>query len=196
MTKQEAINIYNYLTINDTPEKSDIIFIFGGMIMPKVWERALELYNQQYANYIIISGGIGGLTKRLGGSKPEAEVIEEYLMTHGVPSKAIITEIKSTNTLENVIFGLETLKEHNLPHNKIIITSKPFHMRRCLATFQKHSSGLEILCCPPQGTFEELIDRPQDEYYKRLVEEVMRLKKYGEKGDIVVQHIPDNILAT
>lgn len=194
MNKKEAINIYNYLTINDAPVKSDIIFIFGGMIMSKVWERALELYNQQYANYIIISGGIGGLTKRLGGSKPEAEVIKEYLMTHGVPSKAIITEIKSTSTLENVIFGLETLKEHNLPHNKIIITSKPFHMRRCLATFQKHSSGLEILCCPPQGTFEELIDRPQDEYYKRLVEEVLRLKSYGENGDILTQDIPPEIL--
>ncbi|MGK3947139.1 ElyC/SanA/YdcF family protein, partial [Streptomyces caeruleatus] len=76
-------------------------------------ERALELYNQQYANYIIISGGIGGLTKRLGGSKPEALVIKEYLMVHGIPSEDIITEINSTNTLENVIFGLETLKEHN-----------------------------------------------------------------------------------
>lgn len=194
MNKEEAIHIYNYLTINDAPVKSDVIFIFGGIIMPKVWERALEIYNQQYANYILIAGGIGGHTKRLGELKPEAEVIKEYLMTHGVPSRAIITEIKSTNTLENVIFGLETLKEHDLPHHKIIITSKPFHMRRCLATFQKHSSGLEILCCPPQGTFEELIDRPRDEYYKRLTEELLRLKRYGEKGDILTQDIPPEIL--
>ncbi len=186
--------IQDYLAINDQPEKCEVIFIFGGIRQPKVWDRALQLYKEDYAPKIFITGGYGPMTKELNLLLPEAETIKNYLIEKRVPQNDIIIETQAVNTLENVKFGIEALRKYGLQPKTIIAISKPFHMRRCLATFNKYFPDINILCCPPSGSIEELMDRPINEYYQRVLDEIKRLIKYADKGDIVRQDIPDEII--
>jgi hypothetical protein len=187
--------VIDWLSINDTPEKSDIIFAFGSLRLPEVWTQVEKLYKEEYAPHILVSGGmVKGVTQELG--KPEALIIKEGLLRKGIPAEAILTEEESTNTLENVIFGVRYLKAQGIDIKNAILVAKPFHMRRCLATLKKQFSEINILCCPPQGSIMELIDRPKAEFAERIIGEFERLKIYAEKGDILLQEVPDDVART
>ncbi|MFA6301112.1 MAG: YdcF family protein [Candidatus Paceibacterota bacterium] len=188
---EKFITIQKYLAINDVPEKSDVVFVFGQIKMPKVWDRACQLYKDGFANKILVSGGAGKIIKELRPGFTEAEIIKDYLVSKGLPGNKIIVEDEATNTLENVILGMKKLNKETVYPKKIIAVSKPFHMRRCLATFEKYFPEIKVLCCPPIGEFNELMDRPLAEYNQRLLGELKRLKDYGDKGDIKTQNIPD-----
>lgn len=114
-----------------------------------------------------------------------------------VPEASIITEDKATNTLENVIFGIKEFEKSGNKCNSVILTAKPFHLRRCRATFKKQFPNIKICCSFPEMDFNKYlsyeIDRTENEIIKRIVGEIDRLKIYAEKGDIIREDIPSNI---
>lgn len=67
-------------------------------------------------------------------------------------------------------------------------------MRRCLATFNKHFPSIKILCCPPTGEIKDLMDRSENEYCQVVLSEVIKLREYAFKGDIINQDIPEGII--
>lgn len=186
--------IQTWLSINNAPQKSDIIFVFGGIRQPLVWDRAVELYVSGFASKILVTGGFGPLSKARGVENPEAQTIKEYFIKNKIPESAILIEDKATNTLENIIFSMKLLAEKDLQIHQAILVSKPFHMRRCFATFKKHFPSIELLCCPPKGSVVELLDRSKKEYAERLLAELDRLEEYANKGDLIYQEVPEEIL--
>ena len=185
--------IQDYLAINDKPKKSDLIFLFGQIRMPEAWNKAAELYKSGYASKILITGGLGPTTVKIDLKLSEAETICNYLVKIGIPENDMIIEVNALNTVENVVFGINKVREQGIVAERIISVSKPFHARRCLATFNKYFPEIEILCCPPTGDIKDLMDRPKKEYFQVVLDEFRKLETYANRGDITNQNIPRNI---
>ena len=185
--------ILNYHYMNDVLVKSDCIFVLCSMDT-RVAERAVDLYKQRYASYVLFSGGHGALTKDIF-DKPEAEVFADVAIKLGVLPEAIIIENKSTNTGENVIFSKQLLQEKGLDFNSFILVQKPYMERRTYATFKKRWPEKEFTVTSPQLSFDEYT---QDKAFKELTINVMvgdlqRIKEYPAKGFQISQEIPSNV---
>ncbi|ERI05106.1 hypothetical protein HMPREF9069_01028 [Atopobium sp. oral taxon 810 str. F0209] len=86
----------------------------------------------------IVSGGQG-----LNEPTSEAECMANYLLSHGIAQERIVQEAKSRNTVENILFSAQVLKEHgaNPHHVPIGIVTNDFHTFR--ATAIAHKQGLK-----------------------------------------------------
>jgi len=174
-----------------TPQPSDVIFVYGGLDL-QVPIRAADIYNRRLATKVLVTGSYGPFSEDVF-DQPEAYVFRDKMIDEGVERNDIITETKATNTLENTIYGMNTLDGKNIKVNKAILVAKPFIMRRCAATFEKQYPRVETRNCPPRGSIMDFCDRPKDKFAKRLIAEVDRLKRYSKKGDISKQEIPTHI---
>ncbi len=193
-SEEQLRQLVDYLAVRQEPEPSDAIFVFGSVLLTAVWKQAEELFRRGLAPVIVTTGHAGPNARSLG-IMSEGRFLAEKLVAFGIPSSAIFFEEKSTNTLENVIFGMNVLEENGIMAKKVLLVAKPFHMRRCLATFAKQFPSVRAFSCPPVLSFEEMIDRPFNEFANRVVGEVDRLIKYGNDGrSIVPQEIPKYIL--
>lgn len=70
-----AKKIWDYHLMHETIRKADGIFVLGSNDT-RVVDRAVELFTQGYAPFIVFSGKVGALTKDLF-PKPEAEVFAD-----------------------------------------------------------------------------------------------------------------------
>lgn len=187
--------IIDFLSVRDTPEKSDVIFVFGST-KEYIAEHAASLFLKGFSEYILVSGHMSTRSEKLF-QKTEAEFLKEKIINFGVPANSIIMEEKAANTLENIILGMKELSRQKIKINSAILTAKPFHLRRCRATFKKQFPNVKILCSSPEMDFNEYFshetDKTEQETIIRFVEEIDRLKKYSEKGDIIHENIPPEI---
>ena len=92
---QNAKIIWDYMKVYQPLKKADAIFVLCSHDI-RVADRAAELFNQRLADWVIVSGGGGKLTKGIF-EKPEAEVFKERLMSLGVPADKVIVEPKAAN---------------------------------------------------------------------------------------------------
>jgi uncharacterized SAM-binding protein YcdF (DUF218 family) len=185
--------VWNYHLLHHPLEKADCIFALGSNDT-RVADRAIDLFIQGYAPYIIFSGGVGILTKDIF-NKPEAEIFADIAMKKGVPREKILIENKSTNTGENVEFTKRLLTEHGLDFNSFILVQKPYMERRTYATFMKVWPGKKFIVTSPQIAFK---DYPNDIITKEMAINIMvgdlqRIKIYPEKGYQIYQEIPDKV---
>lgn len=113
----------------------DVILVLGcaapngkpsGMLQDRLNE-AMILYNQGYAPYIMVSGGVGE-----GEPLSEAAVMYRYLVSKGVPKENILLENRSTRTWENIFFSKEVLDSYGL--SKVLIVTSSFHLARAIFT--------------------------------------------------------------
>lgn len=184
--------IIDFLSLRDTPEKSDVIFVFGST-KEYVAKHTASLFLKGFAELILVSGHMSTRSERLF-QKTEAQFMKEKIINFGVPPDSIITEEKATNTLENIIFGMKKLNNRKIKINSAILIAKPFHLRRCRATFRKQFPGIKIFCSSPEMDFNEYFsyetDKTKEETIIRFVEEIGRLKTYSQKGNIIYENIP------
>jgi hypothetical protein len=105
------------------------------------------------------------------------------------PNVKFYNEIKSTNTLENVTEALKVLDFSN--YKTIVYVFKKHDCRRAYLTLRKFLPNTKLI----QHTFEPTYtgtDRPlnKDTWYtydfgkSRVWGEFLRIKLYGERGDI------------
>ena len=110
-------------------EPVDLVLVLSSSALKRM-EKATELYFQ-YNCPILISGS--NVVLKDGLLEDERYFI--YATCHGVPSSKIIFERKSKNTLENLTYSLEKLK--NMPYRKIALVTSSQHMLRVLLTLKK-----------------------------------------------------------
>lgn len=124
--------IINTVTFSN-PQKSDCIIVLGGQIIDKRpsltlqyrLEKAVELYNEKYAKYIIVSGG-----QKKGELYTEASVMKNWLIDKGIPQNVIIQDTTSKNTYENIKYSKDIMGRNSL--NTAIIVTSDFHLYRSL----------------------------------------------------------------
>lgn len=133
--------IYQYLSKEDTPQKSDLIITFGAKTTARV-EKAIELYQNKFAPKLLFSGDSPFYCK----SKPEAEVYNKISLAAKVCDKDIIVETKSITLVDNVRSSLNLLDKLKFSYKKIIIVNSPYSQLRGYSYMEKYSPiGTKIL---------------------------------------------------
>ena len=114
--------------------RTDYVIILGAEVRGKTVSLVLEerlkkgvTYLNEYPDSkVVVSGGQG-----FGEDISEGEAMKGYLIAHGIDSKRIITEDKSTSTMENFKFSKEVLsKVEGGDVTKITVITNDFHMFR------------------------------------------------------------------
>ena len=127
-------NIYDYLSEEDMPEKSDLLFVYGSKTTIRI-EKAIELYKSGFAPKIVISGKSPFYEKDVIFS--ESEKLADFAIKNGVPSQDIILEKEATSIPDNVKRTLNLLQKYSIKHDSIILINSPFAQRRGYAHFSK-----------------------------------------------------------
>ncbi len=188
-----ARTLWDYHHMHHKLEVADCIFALGSHDL-RVADRAAELYLEGWAPLVIMSGGLGNVTKDVW-TVPEADQFAQIAINKGVPADAILVETKSTNTGENVLFTRELLAEKNIDPQSFILVQKPYMERRTYATFQKRWPGKRMMVTSPQISFENYPtdEIPMERVINIMVGDLQRIKYYPEKGFQVYQEIPNNV---
>lgn len=175
---------------------SDVIFVLCSHDI-RVADRAAELFSDGLAESVIVSGGVGKLTKDIF-VKPEAEVFKERLQLLGVPEDKIIVESKAANTGENIRFTHELLLSLNKTFSSFILVQKPYMERRTYATFKQQwpDKNAEFIVTSPQLSYEEYMQTgsiDKDFAISVMVGDLQRIREYPKLGYQIEQDIPQNV---
>lgn len=146
-----SLLIMGFLETRNLPPKrlpvSDAIVVLGGGADPARPPRpslqvssatanrilyAVELYRENKAPLVILSGGPPGFTETL---PPESEEMAKIIETMGVPKYSVIQESTSHNTHENARNVNLILMSRRI-HRVLLVTSA-FHMPRALKVFRR-----------------------------------------------------------
>ena len=111
------------------------------MVLKYRLDQAYDYLKDNEATICIVSGG-------QGSNEPctEAEAMERYLEDRGITSSRIIREDRSRNTLENLRFSKELIKEGA----SVGIVTNNFHMFRGVAIAKKQ--GYTDVCGIPASS--------------------------------------------
>ena len=150
-------DISDFVFINDSLEKADIIFIPGGLY-PEIAEKAADIYNRGFSKIILPSGAYaineGKFTKVVSKLdiynkeyKTEWEFLKDVLVSKKVKEEDILKEDKATFTYENAIFSKKLTDSLNLDIKKAIICCKSYHARRCLMYYETLYKDVEFIVC-------------------------------------------------
>ena len=188
-----AKKLWNYQHLNHTLEKTDCILVLGSHDT-RVAERGAELYLQGWAPILIFSGGLGRLTGDIW-TETEADKFAAIAEKMGVPREAILTENRSTNTGENILFTQEMLKKKYIDPQSFIVVQKPYMERRTMATFKKHWPAKKLMVTSPQISFDKYPNEkiPLDKVIDIMVGDLQRIKIYPAKGFQIYQEIPADV---
>lgn len=176
-------------------ESAEAIFTLCSFDL-RVAHRAVDLFDLGKRQYLIFSGGHGNRTANFF-TKPEAEVFADVALERGVPREQILLEKESTNTGENVRFTYNLLKSLGLSPRRLILVQSPFMERRTYATFKKQwpDPGAQFSVTSPQLSFDEYPCETvsKDLLVTVMVETLLRIKNYPERGLQITQDIPDEV---
>lgn len=192
---KRAKTIWEYMQLNQQLHKADAIFVLCSLDT-RVAEYAAKLYLDGYAKTVIISGGVGELTKNRF-TKPEAEVFADIIASTGVPVNDIILESASTNTGENIRFTYDLLKTLDRKFSSFILVQKPYMERRTFATFKKQwpEPETEIQVASPRISYENYFtqDQSKELVINIMVGDLQRIREYPKLGYQTEQIIPENV---
>lgn len=109
---------------------ADVIVVVSGGDTPARVAKAIELYENGWANKIVFSGAAADPK-----SPSNATAMKRQAAAANVPESAIITENTSKNTHENALNVDGILDEINA--RTVILVTSPYHLRRTQLEFQK-----------------------------------------------------------
>lgn len=185
--------IWDYHKLNQTLKKSDCIVVFGSRDTRPA-ERGAQLFLDGWAPILVMSGGLGTVTKHVW-KQPEAERYAEIAVGMGVPRNRILIENKSTNTNENVSFTRRMLNKNDIDLKRLIAVHKPYMERRTYALFKKQWPEVEIIVTSQHIIFENYCndELPKDQVISIMIGDLQRIKVYAEKGFQIPQEIPEKV---
>jgi uncharacterized SAM-binding protein YcdF (DUF218 family) len=188
-----AKKLWDYHLLHHQLEKADCILALGSHDL-RVADRAAELYLEGWAPLLVMSGGLGNVTKGIW-TETEADKFARIAQEKGVPPEAILIENQSTNTGENILFTQKLLAEKGLSPQSFIVVQKPYMERRSYATFKKHWPDKKLIVTSPKISFEDYPTEeiPQERMINIMTGDLQRIRIYPAKGFQVPQEIPDDV---
>jgi len=131
LTPAEIDLVSRTVFVSSNPQKADVLFVFGSAHGDK-WEQVAALFNSGLAPAVYVAGG-----KDLFPGHILSHLIRDKLVAYGVSYGAIVVDERSTNTLEDAVFGREIFLRDGIRHERILFACKPPHGGRCMRTLQK-----------------------------------------------------------
>ena len=113
---------------------ADAIVAISGGDTPARTAEAINLYDQGWANKLILSGAAAD---KQGPSN--AEAMRQQAIDAGVPASDIIIEESSETTKENATKTQEIIFNHSI--SDIILVTSAYHQRRAELEFKKLAEG-------------------------------------------------------
>ena len=95
-------------------------------------DKAVEVYRSDPSPTVLIPSGGQGPDETIS----EAEAMERYLLSKGIPEKDIIREDRSTSTMENLRFSKEIIDSREGRKYTALVTSN-YHVYRALRYCRK-----------------------------------------------------------
>lgn len=84
-------------------------------------------YWEDHPDITIVTSGGQGPDEPMS----EAQAMRDYLVEHGVPAEQVLMEANSHNTIQNLSYSLNLLKEEGYDtHQDIMVVSNGFHLAR------------------------------------------------------------------
>jgi len=173
------------LKISETPEKADVVVVFGGGVGEagspgkSTIERAryaVKLYEDGYSDRIIFSSGYTYIYN-------DAENMKLFAISMGIPEKDIILEEKANSSYENVIFCKKILDKNKW--HSILLVSSPYNMRRVELVFNKWAKDIKVTYAPVDKTqFYDRAGGVKLEQIKAILHEYLGIIYYFIKGYI------------
>jgi uncharacterized SAM-binding protein YcdF (DUF218 family) len=192
-----AERIWNYHRMHHHLRPADVIVVLGSHDV-SVAERGASLWLDGWAPVLVMSGGLGGITRKMW-TEPEADRFARIAVAMGVPADRILIENQSTNTGDNVRFTRQLLADRGLDPGRFILVQKPYMERRTCATFQKVWPGKDVIVTSPRASFDEYLARysndalSADDVVSIMVGDLQRIRWYPAKGFQIDQPIPDEV---
>lgn len=119
------------------PDNLDYIIVLGAQMRPDGpsvvlryrLDTAVKYLNESPETICIVSGGKGP-----NETNPEADGMRDYLISEGIDSSRIITENKSGNTIQNILYSKQLMRS---PDASVGIVTNNFHVYRGTALAKK-----------------------------------------------------------
>jgi len=187
--------LWDYLKLNQEPEKADCIVGFGNF-NDNIARRAAQLYLEGYAPKVLFTGGLG---RNTAGLLPEPEAVRfgRVALAMGVPERDLLLETKAANTRDNIEMTRQLLQEQGLPHGKILGVHQPFMERRIAAAMGVYWPEVEFTVTSPQVTIPEYLEDAKKQGLTEnaaisvIVGDFQRMDLYAKKGYQLPQFIPE-----
>ena len=190
----QTMVLWNFLRQQDlVPPEADAIIVLGGSSI-SIPDRALSLMLDDGVKTSIVAfcsaGGVFGGNLIFGMS--EVNAYKKHLLD-GLVEKTLLLypvdpEHWTTNTLAEARALIPFIDAKLGRHaENIILCAHAPHMRRVANTFRKQWPMVQFYCAPS-------FDQPSVEMLLRMLQEVARLKIYGDKGDILPTEFPEDVL--
>ena len=173
---------------SDLHPVADLLFIFGtSTIDSDALESVARDCQKGCFPKVIVTGLSGRLYSKTG--KPVAHIMRDELIARGVPSEVILVQDRSTNTLEDVAFSLDILKENNISPKSIAFLCKAHHSGRCLRTLRKFFRSQTLLPITYVAVYDGVKIAEEDWYQHevsrgRVYGEYLRIIEYSRRSDI------------
>ena len=151
---------YPPLLIEDVPNAEAIVVLGGGinsalagfpypnlyLAADRVWHAA-RLYRAGKAPWVVLSGGADLSLAQ----ESEAKAMAGFIKDLGVPNLALILEEQSRTTSQNASMTATLLKERNITHHILLVTSA-LHMERAKRLFEKRGFQVEAIATDHEAT--------------------------------------------
>ena len=197
----ESIKLLTQLCFrqDDKTERVDLIFVYGTAtcsIAKRMARVVLDLLNKNVCDKVIITGGFTNKSDTKKFSKAESDLLIDEIDVDKYNRVEFIIENKSFNMLENVTEALRILDFSN--YKKILFIFKSHAAGRGYLTLRKYLPKTEIL----QKTFNTKYSKAELEINRdnwhtfdfgrsRVWGEFLRIRKYGQRGDIEFDEVKD-----
>jgi uncharacterized SAM-binding protein YcdF (DUF218 family) len=185
--------LWDYHHLNQALRKAGAILVQGSHDL-RVAERGASLYLEGFAPLLVLSGGLGNLTRGIW-DEPEARKFARVAREMGVPEESMLIEDRSTNTGENVRFTRRLLIERGLDPKSFILVQKPYMERRTFATFRKVWPEKDAVVTSPRISYEDYptADIPRERVIHIMVGDLQRIRVYPARGFQIEQEIPGEV---
>ncbi|MHB1356724.1 MAG: YdcF family protein [Anaerolineae bacterium] len=170
-----------YLDVNQTPGKSDVLFILGGGTGARE-ELGAKLYQQGLAPTVITSGEEVLLP---GIQRTFAQISADYLVVLGVPLDAIILFTTTTSTRDEAQQCLDLIRQNGW--TSVTVVTDSFHTRRTWLVFRQifRNTGIEVTLVASNSSWYQPDHWWNDERsLLAIVGEYQKLAYYLVKGYI------------
>jgi uncharacterized SAM-binding protein YcdF (DUF218 family) len=151
-----------FLCVDSGAVKADVIVVLGGGPHEQRAGRAAELFKENFAPRIIISGA------------GDEQIHRQILIQSGVAAAVIQVEDKSTTTRENAEFTIKLLHAEKI--RSVILVTSWYHSRRALKTFEHYAPEIKFYSCPSYFAFA------RNDWKKLAINKRMRLEFWKLPG--------------
>lgn len=188
LTAKEMAQIGRIVFIESNPQPADLLFVFGtSTIDEKALAQIAVQFQQGFSPWVMVTGKIGRAFYETG--QPLAHILRDKFISFGIPDEKILVQARSTNTMEDVIFGLKILEAHHIKPLRIAFLCKAHHSGRCLLTMRRFFPGRELFPITYTAVYDNIPVAPENWQAHPLARsraygEYLRILKYSNRGDI------------